>query len=687
MDILIVDDKQENRYLLETLLKGNGHDVETADNGTEALDKLKSGKIELIISDILMPVMDGFQLCRKVKTDESLRHIPFIIYTATYTGPKDEELALKIGADRFIAKPCEPDVFMDNIRDVMASARANALNTTTQPQEEELLRLYNERLVRKLEHKMLQLEKEVQARQAADEIVRQNEKKYKSLFNSIRDAILVSDTNRMIIDCNPAFAELFGYSLEEIAGEKTCIVYEKEEDFEKLGNALNSPGGDSSLVYTINFRKKNGTIFPGELTVFYLRDEAGGLTGFIGFIRDISEQKNAEKEKILLTKQLQQSQKMESIGTLAGGIAHDFNNILSAVIGYTELALDRVEQETKVRDYLKEVFYAAQRAKDLVKQILAFARQSDDEIKSIRVDVVIKEVMKLLRSSIPATIEIRDCIESNSMILGNPTQVHQILMNLCTNAAHAMENDIGVLGIGLTDVFFDGTPDMSALGLKPGNYIEIKVSDTGAGIRPDMIESIFEPYFTTKAAGVGTGLGLSTVHGIVESYGGRITVDSTLGKGTVFTVYLPITQKQSSSHSYEPEKLPKGNERILFVDDEVQLTKLSAKILHELGYLVKTRTSSTEALELFRAAPDQFDLVITDMTMPHLTGDKLALEVMKIRPDIPVILCTGYSNKISEENVSAIGINALLNKPVAREALAAMVRKVLDENKIMKNEK
>lgn len=261
--------------------------------------------------------------------------------------------------------------------------------------------------------------------------------------------------------------------------------------------------------------------------------------------------------------------------------------------------------------------------------------------------------------------------------MGNQTQVHQVIMNLCTNAAYAMELDGGILNVSLDDSMVD-REYARKIGLKHDNYIELSVSDTGTGIPPEIINSIFEPYFTTKESGEGTGMGLAMVHGIVESYGGKITVESVLGKGTTFTIYLPVTRKRKTRRSYEPEKLPKGTERILFVDDEATIAKMGSQVLRQLGYLVTTRTSSIEALKLFRSRLNDFDLIITDMTMPNMTGDKLAIEMIKVRPDIPVILCTGYSKKITDESAFEMGIKALAYKPIVKADLAKTIRKVLD---------
>ncbi len=390
------------------------------------------------------------------------------------------------------------------------------------------------------------------------------------------------------------------------------------------------------------------------------------------------------KERKEIEKRLLHAHKMESIGTLAGGIAHDFNNILSSVIGFTELSLDEVEKGTKLEENLQEVYIAGKRARDLVKQILTFARQAEEEVKPIQISTIAKEVLKLLRSSIPTTIDIRGNITSNALIMGDPINIHQILMNLCTNASYAMEKG-GVLEVRLEDVSIDGNSEIFN-GQKVGHYVKLTISDTGSGIPEENIESIFEPYFTTKPVGEGTGMGLAMVHGIVKKYGGGILVKSEVGKGSVFSVFFPITECEDVSLKYQTRMLPSGSERILLVDDELPIVKMECQALESLGYEVSTRTSSIEALALFHARPDDFDLVITDMTMPNMTGDELASEMMAIRPDIPVILCTGYSKQISPENIADLGIKALAYKPMIKSEMVETVRKVLDDAKRMSTE-
>jgi nitrogen-specific signal transduction histidine kinase len=372
---------------------------------------------------------------------------------------------------------------------------------------------------------------------------------------------------------------------------------------------------------------------------------------------------------------------MEAIGTLAGGIAHDFNNILGAIIGYTEMALYEAPASSKNRNNMEEVLKAGHRAKDLVQQILAFSRQSEQERQPVLIHLIIKEALKLLRASLPSTIEIRQNIRTDlGAVLADPTQIHQVMMNLCTNAHHAMSEKGGMLGVTLSDVELDVKEVVAYPDLKPGSYLKLTVSDTGQGMDPNVIERIFDPYFTTKEKGVGTGLGLAVVHGIVKSHGGMITVQSEKGKGSAFQVFFPVVKTQVKPEAKTMESLHTGNERILFVDDEQALVDLGKKMLESLGYRAECRMSSIEALESFRSQPDKFDLVITDMTMPNMTGERLAKEMMGIRPDIPIILCTGYSERITREEAMELGIKEFVLKPFKINDFANTIRKVLDNN-------
>ena len=412
-------------------------------------------------------------------------------------------------------------------------------------------------------------------------------------------------------------------------------------------------------------------------------DKDDKIEKFIAVSRDITEKRQEEEARRHLETQLQQAQKMEAIGTLAGGIAHDFNNILSIIIGYSELALMEAPEDGKVSHDVQEVLKAGGRAKDLVKQILTFARQSDTEVKPIQVKYILKEAIKMLKASVPSSIEIRETIESDAMILADPTQVYQVIMNLCTNATHAIEDEVGVMKVQLKEVSLDSRFTELHPNILPGSYLQLRVEDTGCGMNPDVLEKIFDPYFTTKGVGEGTGLGLSVIKGIVDGCKGGITVMSEIGKGSTFDVYFPIIETKSEKLALKSEKeeAPTGDEVILLIDDEPSIVRLYETMLTALGYRATSRTSPIEALELFKSDPGRFDLVITDMTMPQMTGDLLAIEMKKIRPDIPVILSTGYSKRISDEIASAIGINSFLMKPVVKLEMARMVRKVLDEGK------
>jgi two-component system, cell cycle sensor histidine kinase and response regulator CckA len=510
-------------------------------------------------------------------------------------------------------------------------------------------------------------------RKQANEAFIESEKRYKAVFLGAAEGILIADIETGKFKyANPVICEMLGYTEEELKRMSVGDIYPKKALQEVISEFEAQARKEKKLSINLPCLRKDGTLIYVDIYTSPVRIDKKECN--VGFFTDITERKKLEF-------QLLQAHKMEAIGNLAGGIAHDFNNILTSVIGFTELSLDMVEKGTHLEDNLQEVYTAGKRAKDLVRQILAFARQPEEELKPIQVDMIAAEVLKFIRSSIPTTIEIEQNIESDSLIMGNATQIHQILMNLFTNAAHAMEDKGGILEFSLKDVVMDRGATRENLDLNPGNYIEIKVSDTGTGIAPEIIGSIFDPFFTTKGPGEGTGMGLAMVHGIVKSYGGKISVDSKPGQGALFTIYLPVTRKRQGHRPYQAETLPAGTERILFVDDEAPIAKMGGQTLERFGYTVSIRTSSIEALELFRTKPNDFDLVITDMTMPNMTGDRLAVEMMKIRPDIPVILCTGFSKKISDDSIATIGIRAVAYKPIVKADLAKTVRKVLDEAK------
>jgi len=376
------------------------------------------------------------------------------------------------------------------------------------------------------------------------------------------------------------------------------------------------------------------------------------------------------------------TQKIESIGNLAGGIAHDFNNILFPIVGMSELLLEDLPPESNEREKAEEIYKAGKRGSDLVKQILAFSRQSDQKPIPTRIQKVLKEVSKLIRSTIPANIEINwDIQEDCGMVMAEPTQLHQIAMNIITNAYHAVDSGNGKINIQLKEKEFK-KHSITKNQIKPGRYAMLSVSDNGCGIDSETLEMIFEPYFTTKEQGKGTGLGLAVVHGIVKEYGGEIFVTSESGKGSSFEVCIPLMKSKYIPLTDDLQSLlPSGAEKILVVDDEISIAKLEGQMLERLGYKVTISIGSHEALNFFEKSPKAFDLILTDMSMPNMTGDQLAYEIRQIRPDIPIIICTGFSERINKEKAEEIGVNGFLMKPIGKSDMAQMIRKILDKAK------
>jgi two-component system cell cycle sensor histidine kinase/response regulator CckA len=421
------------------------------------------------------------------------------------------------------------------------------------------------------------------------------------------------------------------------------------------------PGGEKGVLETLATR---------------IRDHQGTVVGALQCGQDVT-------DKVHWRNRLQRSQKMEALGTLAGGVAHDFNNILTAIIGFAQLARDQVAGGTPLRRYMDQVLGAGSRAADLVRQILTFSRWTELERQPVEIPSIIKEALKLLRSSLPTTIEIRQEIAvelQEGMVLADPTQIHQLMMNLCTNAAHAMRSRGGVLGVSLSKIGVTASLAPRYPDLKPGPYLQLTVSDTGYGMDAALMERIFDPYFTTKGLGEGTGLGLAVVQGIVKSCGGLITVYSEPGEGTTFNIFLPKIQCEASFEAEAPAEPATGSERILFVDDEKTLVDLGKEMLESLGYDVVAKSSSIEALATFRNQPPAFDLVITDMTMPGLSGAELARELLAIRSDLPIILCTGFSGLINGPQCKAMGIREFVMKPYVSTNLAKTIRRALQQN-------
>ncbi len=520
---------------------------------------------------------------------------------------------------------------------------------------------------------------DITERKRVEEALRESEERLRSILDATPSPIaFVDEQDNIIYFWNSSALTLFGHTAST-ATEWYQIAY-PDPDYRRevldrwrpfVEKARLSGQAVNAGEYQVTCR--NGSVRICELYPAFRADK------LIVTFYDITERKRAEEEKQRLEAQLRQAQKMEAVGTLAGGIAHEFNNILGIILGYAELAKDDIPEWNPARFNLDEIKAASLRAKGVVRQLLAFSRKTEENHQPLNLDPVVKEAIKFLRSSIPTNIEIRQNIaEGCHKVIADPTQIHQIILNLSTNAAHAMEEMGDILEFSLQNITLDESTRNSNSKLQPGKNVLLEVSDKGSGIPAEILDRIFDPYFTTKEVGKGTGMGLAVVHGIVEAHGGCIQVQSDPGRGTMFKIFFPATKEENRSALEIEEDLPTGNERILFIDDEQSIATLGRLVLEGLGYQVQAETNPTKALEVFASNPEQFDLIITDTTMPGITGDQLLKKVLQIRPDMKTILCTGYSERVDEEKAIALGAKAYALKPLDRKQLAITVREILD---------
>ncbi|HQI79913.1 MAG TPA: PAS domain S-box protein, partial [Deltaproteobacteria bacterium] len=524
--------------------------------------------------------------------------------------------------------------------------------------------------------------RDITERKHADAKLRESEERFRRMAEVSPEVFWMTSPDwSRVIYLSPAFEKIFGFPAEELVqNPSACLGLIHEQDRDAVISFFRRSQGPDA-VYEFRIVRPDGSVRWIRNRRSSVLDEQGRTILLVGIAEDITERVQAEEERKVFEARLARSQKLEAIGTLAGGIAHDFNNILSAIIGYSELAQEELPASSPAHASLAEVIRAGDRAKDLVRQILTFSRQMETERKPVRVQLIVKEVMKLLRSSIPRTITIRDSVDpSAGPVFADPTQIHQVIMNLCTNAYHAMLPAGGELTISVDSVFLDAHFASQHPELREGAYLRLAVQDTGTGMDPETMKRIFDPFFTTKEKTKGTGLGLATVHGIVTDLGGSVMVTSTVGKGSTFEVYLPVSKKQEDEDEEPEEELGKGRgQTILLVDDEEAILHFTGTMLEQLGYLVIRTSSSLEALGMFRSNPQGIDLVITDQTMPGLTGMALASEIIRTRPGIPVILMTGYSETVSPEEALAQGIEEYIEKPFTRSTLARSVQRCLSE--------
>ena len=504
---------------------------------------------------------------------------------------------------------------------------------------------------------------------------KKSEERYQDLYNNAPDMyVSVCAKTATILECNHTISNELGYSREELIGRSVFSLY--MPDSAKYAKNIAFPQFLKTGAVTVEemqLKRKNGSPLYVSLNATAVRDGKGNIIRSRSIWRDITQQ-------IKLKQRLLQAQKVESIGKLAGGIAHDFNNILSPIIGMSELLLEDLPPRSLEYENAEEICRAGRRGSELVKQILAFSRQSERMMVPTHIQNILREVMKLCRSTIPVNIELNQDIQMDcGMVLADPTQIHQVAMNIIANAYHAVKLKGGMISVRLAETVMDSFSMKTDL--EPGKYAVFSVSDTGHGISPDIIDKIFDPYFTTKGMGEGTGLGLSVVYGIIQDHKGAVFVNSEIGKGTTFEFYFPLYRQSGQTEiKQEVKSSPTGNERILLVDDEQAVLKLEQQILERLGYQITSKLSSIEALEAFKSDPGSFDLVISDVTMPKMTGDELARELISIRPDIPIILCTGFSQRIDEEKAHAIGVRGFLMKPIAISKIANIIRRIFDES-------
>ncbi len=659
--ILIVDDTPANLDLLSKMLEEKGYSVRPTTSGKFALKSVEISPPDLILLDIKMPEMDGYEVCRHLKGKQQTADIP-VIFISALDESEDKIKAFQAGGVDYVTKPFQTEEVLARIH----------THLTLRHMQQDLERLVRDR-TSELLHSNEELHREIEERKRIEYELANSKAQLQLALRASK--IGLWDWNLITNDVyfSPEWKKQIGYEDDEIASRyeewKTRL---HPKDYDRVISELQDymDGRKPNYATEFRLRHKNGSyrwIFVrGEI----LQDTDGNPSRMLGCHIDVTSRRNLEN-------QLMQAQKMEAIGTLAGGIAHDFNNILTSILGFTYLAKNKLPEGSKGVTDLEYVLKGGDRAVELVKQILAFSRIGKEELQPIIIEPIIKEALKMLRASIPSTIEIRQSIASTALILADHTQIHQVLMNLCTNAYHAMKEERGVIGVDLSEVNIESGALAHSHNLNHGMHVKLSVSDTGIGIDPLNIDKIFDPYFTTKEKGKGTGLGLSVVHGIIKKFGGTITVESELSKGTTFHVYLPIIQLKQREEEEPKVTISKGTGNILLVDDETSIVIMGKEMLSDLGYNVEGKTDSVEALELFREDPDKFDVVITDMTMPGMTGIELAREITNIRPDLPILLSTGYGIGLNEDMVKQLGIREVLMKPVSPVKFATAIHKVL----------
>ncbi len=688
--VLIVDDKPDNLLYLDALLTGNGYRVQSAQHGAEALVMARTEPPDLIIADLLMPVMDGYTLLRHWKSDARLMRVPFVVYTATHTEPEDERLALSLGADAFLVKPMEPEALLQRIRELEAAHREGRDIRTPMSLEEEpdLLKIYSQTLVRKLEEKTLLLEQSnqslqqeiaerrrmIDAQTATLDALRESEERFRQLAESISEVFWISGVNKpRILYVSPAYSKIWGRTPEDLyAAPESWLACIHPDDREQVRLALPlQERGEYDVTYRVV--RPDESIRWVRDRAFPVRDAADAVVRVVGIAQDITEQRSVEAQML-------RAQRLESIGTLAGGIAHDLNNVLTPILMSIELLrLDLDEEERG--ETLTSIEKSALKGADMVRQVLSFARGVEGRREAVELADLIRDTEMIVRDTFLKSIDVRTNVDRNvPTVLGDATQLHQVLLNLCVNARDAMPHG-GTITISASRRVVDEARVRAHAGVRPGDFVAVEVRDNGTGMSPNIMERIFDPFFTTKDVGRGTGIGLSTSLSIVQSHGGFIEVRSTVGDGSAFIVYLPMSADRLAALEIEPvPRLPRGaGELVLVADDEASIRDISSRTLEAFGYRVLLAADGAEAVAMFAKHAAEIAAVVSDLMMPGVDGATAIRAIRGLAPTVPVIVVSGLEAGAESVNVlrSIPGPLYRLSKPYRAEEFLTLLHDVL----------
>lgn len=671
MNVLIAEDNANDRKLLHYMLEHHGCTVIEAQNGLEALELARRKRPDLIISDALMPRIDGFQFLRALKADPELSAIPFLFYSAVYTGEAEEKLAFSLGATAFVVKPAEPEELWKRICAIMESWEAQ-LDMVAHPlindSEEQFLREYGRIVATKLEEKVLELEENLARRRETEEELL----KLSAAIMQCPVSIVITDTQGNIEFVNPKFSQITGYSAEEARGNTPRILKTGETSPEEYARLWATISAGNVWQGEFHNRKKTGELFWEYATISPLKNQQGVITHYIAIKEDISERRDLEN-------QLRQAQKIEAIGTLAGGVAHDFNNILTVIIGFGNILEMKMPPNDPLLDDVKQILAAAERAAILTRSMLAFSRKQVIAVKPENLNEIVIGMQKMLHRLIREDIELRIRLANDVLTsMTDAGQLGQVLLNLATNARDSMPSG-GVITITTEQAELDEAFVRAHGYGEPGRYALITFTDSGEGMEESVQQRIFEPFFTTKETGKGTGLGLSVCYGIIKQHNGYIVCSSEPGKGTSFRIYLPLIQSSAEHEAAAPVIPPRGGaETILVAEDDANVRSLVSSILTEFGYKIIEAQDGEEAVTRFIERPDEIQLCLFDVIMPKKNGLDACQEIRKMRSGIRVLFMSGYQADISKQDGPLKDGLDLIMKPLVPRELLKRVREMLE---------